>query len=397
MRSSVLSFAAGAASALVIVSVAGVPLSSRIPTPQRGALDSVDERDEAGRLTSEVSRSTLALPRAETATYHALNPEGELIEPIPDDVEEFFEDYLEHDYVPARIELGRALFHDVRLSTNDTLSCASCHDLRYGGIDRAITPTGYRMQIGSINTPSVFNAVFNLGQFWDGRAPDLETQAGGPPTAPGEMGSTWAEISSKLIADLSMKRRFEEAFPGADFSVAIDSRYVVEAISDFERTLITPNSPFDRYLMGDEEAVSETVKQGYQDFKDLGCIECHNGMAVGGASYQRLGREKEYFDPGMSGVHLGRYNVTGKETDRHFFKVSSLRNIALTAPYLHDGSKDTLEEVIAAMGEYQLGTSLPEHQVARIAEFLRSLTGEFRGLPLDELQNTTEFPTPPKN
>ncbi|MEM7204829.1 MAG: cytochrome c peroxidase [Planctomycetota bacterium] len=327
-------------------------------------------------------------------TYEPLDPRGEPVEPIPSDVELFFEDYLERDYRPALIELGRSLFHDPRLSTDNSLSCASCHDLRYGGVDRAVTATGYHGQIGVLNTPTVFNAVLHLSQFWDGRAPDLETQADGPPQAPTEMASSWKEILVKLDADALMTRQFRTAFPEVDFAAGIRAEHVQMAIAEFERTLITPNAPFDQYLMGDPAAVSEEVKEGYQVFKDVGCIECHNGMAIGARSYQRLGRSKDYFVEEMAHGPLGRMDVTGEESDRFVFKVGSLRNVALTGPYLHDGSVETLEQVIRLMGHYQLDIELTGGQVRRIAAFLRSLTGEFGGQPLLRIQNTVAHPAP---
>jgi cytochrome c peroxidase len=324
---------------------------------------------------------------ARTFGYEPIVLENELIEPVPT-VAEYFEDYLEMDYVPARIELGQRLFHDPRLSSDNTLSCAGCHDLRYGGVDRAVTATGIRGQIGPINTPTVFNSAFSAAQFWDGRAADLEAQAGGPPLAPGEMGSDWEQIHAKLSADREIQELLVAAFPGETIGQPVEASFWLRAIADFERTLITPDAPFDHYLRGDTEAISELAKEGYQVFKDVGCVECHNGLGIGGKSFQVLGRHKAYFDGREEGVDLGRFNVTGNEEDRNRFKVPTLRNIALTAPYLHDGSQQTLEEVVAVMGRHQLGHELDGEQVRRIVAFLETLTGTWQGLPLDQIQNS---------
>ncbi len=379
----VVTFAAGAASALAVLALAGVP--------RRDTTRNADAPRAAPVLMSPATGFVSPPKPAQRFTYAPIDPARELIEPIPESIEEFFEDYLERDYHPELIELGRRLFHDPRLSTDNSISCATCHDLRYGGADRAVTPTGHLGQIGSMNTPTVFNAVFHLGQFWDGRAPDLEAQVDGPPNTPTEMASNWEEISAKLNTDGSLMADFERAFPEGEFDESVDARFVRLAIAEFERTLITPNAPFDRYLRGDTGAVSEAAKEGYQLFKDVGCIECHNGMGVGGGSFQVVGRRKPYFDPGMSDVHLGRFNVTGLAADKHVFKVGSLRNIELTAPYLHDGSLDKLEDVVRMMADHQIGRSISDSEVTRIVEFLRSLTGEYGGRPLKSLQNTITF------
>ncbi len=323
----------------------------------------------------------------ESFHYDPIQADAEPIQSIPG-VEEFFEDYLELDYEPARVALGKQLFHDTRLSNDNTLSCSSCHDLRYAGIDRSATATGVRGQVGPINTPTVFNSAFNFSQFWDGRASDLEAQADGPPNAGGEMDSNWEEITTKLSQDKVVMDMLSAAWPDEDFSEGIDSRFWLEAIADFERTLITPAAPFDQYLQGDPSAISEEAKQGYQLFKDVGCTECHNGMAVGGKSFQRLGRKRPYFNSHTGGVDLGRFNITGDEEDRHNFKVPALRNVALTGPWFHDGTQESLSEAVRSMGEFQLDLDLSDGQVQRIVAFLVSLTGEYEGRSLRDVQNT---------
>lgn len=322
-----------------------------------------------------------AKPTARQVDVKPIEPGNEPIQPVPS-VSEFFEDYLEIDYEPKKIELGRMLFHDTRLSNDDTVSCATCHDLRFGGIDRSPVAVGVRGQTGPINTPTVFNAAFNVMQFWDGRAADLEAQANGPPNAPKEMDSNWEQINLKLLKDERIVELVKEAYAFDDVSADLDEKYWLDAIADFERTLITPGAAFDRYLAGDESAVSQEVKEGYQIFKDVGCVECHNGIAIGAKSFQKLGRRNPYFGAHSTEVDLGRFNVTGKDEDRHVFKVPTLRNVALTGPWFHDGTKTTLEEAVAAMAEYQIGKGLSDFEVSRIVRFLESLNGEYQGQTL---------------
>ncbi len=331
---------------------------------------------------SEVTTAKLVLK------VDSIDLEEEPIQPIPS-IEEFFEDN-EIDYDAKKIALGKRIFHDPRLSHDNTLSCAGCHDLRYGGIDRAITATGIRAQIGPINTPTVFNSAFNINQFWDGRAKDLEAQADGPPNASGEMGSNWKEITAKFAKDLSYFDEFSAVFPDIKAPADISATHIQSAIADFERTLITPNGSFDKYLNGDSKAVSQNVKEGYQLFKDIGCSDCHYGVAVGTRAYQRLGHKVDYFSHTSESnpVDRGRFNVTKDKRDLHVFKVPTLRNVELTAPYFHNGSQKTLAQAVKSMGKYQLGVELDGSQVSLLVEFLNSLTGEYEGKKLSEHQNT---------
>lgn len=393
-----MSFVVGAASVGAGLLLMGVPAPKPSPVEPspRPAIPERSTPSEAPALDSPAPARSPDLPlesgEEESFSYDPIDLESELIEPVPD-VETFFEDFLEEDYHEDLVTLGERLFHDPRLSSDNTLSCASCHDLRYGGIDRAVTATGVNGQIGPINTPTVFNAAFNVLQFWDGRAANLEEQADGPPNAPGEMASNWDEITAKLAKDADLVSQLVKAFPKEDFSNGIDPEHLLTAIGEFERTLITPNSPFDRYLKGDDRAVSREAKEGYQLFKDVGCIECHNGTAVGGGSLQVLGRRRSYFKEHAAGVNLGRFNVTGEDEDRYRFKVPSLRNIALTAPYLHDGTQQSLQDVVRVMGAVQLDVDLSDAQVERLVAFLESLTGEYRGMSLDSIQNIENLPS----
>jgi cytochrome c peroxidase len=279
-----------------------------------------------------------------------------------------------------KVQLGESLFFEKRLSRDNSVSCASCHDFARGGADRLPVSIGIEGKAGLINTPTVFNAAFNFAQFWDGRATTLEEQAAGPVHNPVEMGSNWAEVVPKLQEDASYRARFGKLYPGRGISGAT----IVDAIAAFERTLITPNSRFDRYLRGDETALTELERTGYRRFIDYGCASCHQGINIGGNLYQRFGVMRDYFahrEPTQ--VDLGRFNVTGRGEDRHVFKVPSLRNVAATPPYFHDASAHLLEEAVTVMGRYQLGRELSTNDVLSITAFLRTLTGEWQGRPLE--------------
>ena len=273
-----------------------------------------------------------------------------------------------------KVTLGRRLYHDTQLSGDNTLSCASCHSLDRGGVDPQVvrTSTGIRGQIGPINAPTVLNSRFNFVQFWDGRAPDLTAQAGGPVTNPKEMGATWAQVLPRLGADTTYVAAFRAAY--AD---GITQQNVQDAIATYEMTLVTP-SRFDRWLGGDTTALTTVERQGYATFKEVGCTACHNGVNAGGGMFQRMGLVRDYFaDRGaLTDADNGRFNVTHQPADRHFFKVPTLRNVEHTAPYFHDGSRATLEEAVQSMGRYQLGRELDAGQVRVIVAFLRSLSGE---------------------
>ncbi|MDR1849338.1 MAG: cytochrome-c peroxidase [Zoogloeaceae bacterium] len=270
-----------------------------------------------------------------------------------------------------KVALGQSLFRDVRLSRDGTVSCATCHNLLLGGVDRLPRSRGVGNAEGDINAPTVYNSGFNFRQFWDGRAASLEEQAAGPILNPAEMASSWEKVISVLEADAQISARFHAVYDGP----ATPSR-VTEAIAEFERSLVTP-SRFDRWLKGDERALSEQELEGYRLFKRHGCIACHQGKNVGGNIYQRFGVMLDYFaGKTATKADLGRFNVTGREEDRHVFKVPTLRNIALTAPYFHDASAHSLQEAVAIMGRYQLGVDLPAEEVQSIVLFLQTLTGE---------------------
>ncbi len=286
---------------------------------------------------------------------------------------------LDHD--PRKAALGEKLYHDKRLSGDGTLSCASCHDLAKGGTDNEVVSDGIRKQKGGINAPTTFNAALAFVQFWDGRAKTLEAQAGGPPMNPVEMGSSgWEEVIEKLDKDKAFKKEFVAVYPEG-----FDEKSITGAIAEFERTLVTPNSRFDKYLAGDEAALDASEKSGYRTFQEKGCATCHVGELLGGRSFERMGRRADYF--AARGTKLtpaddGRYNVTKNELDRHCFKVPTLRNVARTSPYFHDGSRKTLREAVDAMATYQNGEPLSEAEAQNVVKFLETLTGEYAGRPL---------------
>jgi cytochrome c peroxidase len=294
-----------------------------------------------------------------------------LIRPIPEK--------LDHD--PAKAALGEKLYNDKRLSGDNTVSCASCHDLALGGSDQEVVSDGIRGQKGGINSPTTFNAALAFVQFWDGRAPTLEAQAGGPPMNPVEMGSaSWPEIVEKLNQDKAFRKEFEAVYPEG-----ISEKTITHAIAEFERTLVTPNSKLDKFLKGDQAALDADEKHGYEVFVEKGCATCHVGELLGGKSYERMGRHGDYFAARggtLTDADNGRYNVTKDEKDRHAFKVPTLRNVARTFPYLHDGSKKTLREAVDAMAVYQVGGPLAEKDAQDVVKFLETLTGEYQGKAL---------------
>ena len=285
------------------------------------------------------------------------------------------------DLNPGKVALGDSLYHDQRLSGDGTLSCASCHGLEMGGTDLAPVSTGINGQKGPINAPTVFNSSYNVAQFWDGRARDLQDQAGGPVENPLEMGAKFSDVIEVLKKDPNTVAEFAKVFPKR----GISKESITEAIAHFEESLVTPDSPFDLYLKGQSDAVSKEALEGYTLFKDKGCVDCHFGPALGGESFEELGRRRDYFadrSAPKTDVDLGRFNHTGEERDRHHFKVPVLRNINRTAPYFHDASAKTLEEAVIAMARYQLDWDPSSDETAKLVAFLNSLTGLYKGAPV---------------
>ena len=274
-----------------------------------------------------------------------------------------------------KVALGDQLFHDPRLSADNSISCAHCHDLvNGGGTDNLPHSFGVQGSEGNINTPTVYNAAYNLAQFWDGRAKTLEAQIDGPTHNPAEMASNWMQIIEKLTKDPVYRQSFKQAYG----EKVITAEHIKDAIATFERSLITVDSPFDQYLRGQDDAISSDAKKGYALFQSYGCVSCHQGSNFGGNMFQTLGIFGDYFKDRGGEITLadaGRLNVTQDHADQHRFKVPSLRLVTLTAPYFHDGSIETLPDAIHTMAKYQLGRSIPESDVTLMITFLHSLVG----------------------
>ncbi|MBI5786200.1 MAG: cytochrome-c peroxidase [Rhodocyclales bacterium] len=289
------------------------------------------------------------------------------------------------------VELGKKLYFDPRLSKSGFISCNSCHNLSMGGTDNIPTSIGDHWQQGPINAPTVLNSSLNVAQFWDGRAADLKAQAGGPIANPGEMAFTHTLALGVLESIPAYVREFKTVF-GKD---KIDIDQVTQAIAEFEKTLVTPNSRFDQWLLGKKDELHADELAGYKLFKDSGCTACHNGPAVGGNSYQKMGLVEPY-KGNTKGVE-GRAAVTGKDADRFNFKVPTLRNVEMTYPYFHDGAANTLTEAVDTMGRIQLGKKFTKDENARIVAFLKTLTGDQPAFTLPVLppsSDATPRPTP---
>ena len=282
---------------------------------------------------------------------------------------------------PAKVALGYALFHDTRLSVDNTVSCATCHELETAGVDNKQYSEGVDAQVGGVNAPTVYNAVYNFVQFWDGRAKTLADQAAGPPLNPIEMASTsFDEIIAKLEKDRKFAAEFKKVYPDG-----LTEANITDAIEEFERTLITPDSRFDKWLRGDDQALTAEELAGYELFKEYDCATCHVGPNLGGLSYELMGLRRHYFED--RGLELtvednGRFKETQLERDRHRFKVPGLRNIEHTWPYYHDGTRLTLEDAVLDMGRYQSDVDLTQTEVDNITSFLKTLTGEYQGVLL---------------
>jgi cytochrome c peroxidase len=292
----------------------------------------------------------------------------------------------------ALVELGKKLYFDPRLSKSGFISCNSCHNLSMGGTDNLKTSIGHNWQQGPINSPTVLNASMNIAQFWDGRAADLKEQAGGPIANPGEMASTHALAIDVLRSIPAYVAEFKSAFRSGDDRINIDK--VTTAIAAFEETLVTPNSRFDLWLKGDKTAISKQELAGYELFRDSGCVACHNGAAVGGNSFQKMGLVADYKTKNKA---EGRVAVTGADADRFNFKVPTLRNVDMTYPYFHDGEAATLTQAVDIMGKLQLGREFTKEENANIVAFLKTLTGDQPHFTLPILppsNDTTPRPRP---
>jgi len=274
---------------------------------------------------------------------------------------------------PERVELGRMLFFEPRLSRSHVITCNTCHSIGTGGADNVPASIGHGWQRGPRNSPTVFNAVFNAAQFWDGRASDLAEQAGGPVQASVEMNNTPERVVETLQSIPRYVELFREAFPDSD-GITFDD--VTIALEAFETTLVTPNSRFDLWLQGDDSAMDATEVQGLQLFFETGCASCHNGVNFGGQSYFPFGVLERPGADILPEEDKGRFEVTATATDEYVFRASPLRNVELTAPYFHSGQVWSLEQAVAIMGTAQLGREISDDEAGKIAAFLRTLTGE---------------------
>jgi cytochrome c peroxidase len=276
---------------------------------------------------------------------------------------------------PRKVALGGKLFQDMRFAKDDSVACVSCHDFARGGADPRPRSVGFGGAVGGVNSPSVFNSGFNFRQLWSGGASSLEEQVDKVIKNPKVFNSSWDEILRKLRQDAALANDFKATYPDG-----LTSKNITDAIATYERSLVTP-SRFDRYLRGDHQAITSEERKGYDKFKNYGCIACHQGVNVGGNMFQVFGAMGDYFKQrgNLTDADLGRYTVTKRESDRHVFKVPSLRNIELTAPYFHDASAPTLEAAVEVMFKYQLGRTAPTEDKTLIIKFLKTLTGEQLG------------------
>jgi cytochrome c peroxidase len=279
----------------------------------------------------------------------------------------------------GRISLGERLFKDKRLAGDDSRACDSCHPLDKGAVDGLPRSLARDGQARLRNTPTLFNVGFNAAFNWDGAARTLEDHANALLTNPDVMAANWPGLLEKLKADAGYRSAFARAFPDG-----ITRENVLSALATFERSLITPNARFDRYLRGEREILNAEEKRGYELFKSYGCIACHQGMNVGGNLFQKFGVFEDPNDGRASGEapDQGRYRLTKIDRDYRVFRVPSLRNVAITAPYFHDGRAPTLERAVETMARVQLGRKIGKPDLAAIARFLHTLTGEYQGRPL---------------
>jgi len=338
------------------------------------------------RLAKHISRivAGVALGGASLAVF--------AFEPLPEKAPE----PADNPGTEAKIELGKQLYFDPRLSLDGTVSCNSCHNVMASGTDNKATSAGVAGKHGGRSAPTVWNAAFLSVQFWDGRAASLEDQAKGPILAGVEMAMPNEEaVIERLQKIPGYVSQFQAVF-GKD-GMTYDN--LAKAIAAFERTLITPNSPVDRYLKGDKKALSAQAERGMRTFAEVGCTACHSGanfsgpaLPVGQGFYQRFPTFGSKYDSQYQlKADEGRYEVTGDESDKHMWRVPTLRNVALTAPYFHNGAVKTLDEAVRVMAKAQLGKDLSERQVADIVAFLEGLTGEFPRIDMPVLPETPGY------
>lgn len=302
----------------------------------------------------EATAAPVSLDRRQLAVFQPLTA-------IPEDPN--------NPITPAKTALGRQLYFDMRLSKNHDVACASCHDLNNFGVDGKRVSEGHKKQLGARNAPTVYNAAGQMVQFWDGRSPNIDHQATQPMLNPGEMAMDEKRIIATVGSIPQYAQAFKELYPADKNPITLD--HIGRVIGAFERQLVTPGR-WDKYLLGDDAALTDAEKRGLQTFMKTGCITCHNGSHVGGAMYQKAGLIK----PWPNQEDQGRFKITGQEADRMIFKVPSLRNVAKTGPYFHDGSVSDLKQAVRMMAEYQLARDLTDAEATDIVTWLQALTGD---------------------
>ena len=313
--------------------------------------------------------SALALSSAAAASEELRAEAREMFSPVPSTIPAM----TDNPVTPEKIDLGKALFFDPRMSASGVFSCNSCHNLATGGDDNMPVSIGHGWQKGPRNSPTVLNAVFNEAQFWDGRAEDLKAQAKGPVQAGVEMANTPENVIATLKSMPQYVTWFEASFPGQEDPVTFDN--FAKAIEAYEATLITPG-PFDAWLNGSDEAMSADQKKGLEVFMEAGCASCHAGVNLGGQGYYPFGLVEKPGAEVLPAGDKGRFTVTETVDDEYVFRAAPLRNIALTAPYFHSGAVWDLRTAVEIMAESQLGADLREEEVDAITTFLGALTGE---------------------
>lgn len=317
------------------------------------------------KIKSSLTAAVLALA-SQSAMADALSDSFLMMfKPLPTEAPS-----ADNELTEAKINLGRMLYYETRLSKGGKMSCNSCHQLDKYGQDNLPFSPGHEGKLGGRSSPSTYNAALHIAQFWDGRAPSVEEQAKGPVLNPGEMGMPSADFVVEVLKSIpGYVEAFKVAFPGEADPITYNN--FGKAVGAFERKLVTP-SRWDEFLKGKKDALTAEEQKGYETYAKAGCVTCHNGPAVGGAMYQKLGLIKAW--PELK--DLGRFEATKQESDKHYFKVPSLRNVTETAPYLHDGSVKTIEEMVKMMAEYQLAKSLTDEEVTSIVTFLKALKGD---------------------
>ena len=331
-----------------------------------------------------VLAAILALATAPGLADDLMKKAQENFKPIPSMVPAVKDNPVTHE----KVELGKLLFFDPRLSASEIISCNTCHNLGTGGVDAGPTSVGHGWQKGPRRAPTVYNAVFNVAQFWDGRAADLKAQAKGPVQASVEMNATPEHVVKTLSSMPTYVEIFQRAFPNEASPVTFDN--FAKAVEAFEATLTTPAAKLDQYLEGNENALNEQEKSGLKTFMEKGCVACHNGINVGGQAYFPFGVVENPGAEVLPAADKGRFNVSKTATDEYVFRAAPLRNVALRAPYFHSGQVWTLKQAVGVMGSSQLGAKLSDKEEDDIVAFLGSLTGELPNIPYPTLPVRTE-------